>query len=210
MKKLTEVAKAIRFWRTKRGLKQIQLAEKSGFGQNTISGWETGNRGPGWEEIKKLCEILEVSLVDFLTCNDKVLPEFFYVPLVEARPRAGIGGLETDGEYLGWYSFHTNFLCRKGSPEAMRLFIVAGNSMIPTLNDGDMILVDTSQKDVQSGRIYLLRIGEELMVKRLERRPGGLMYIKSDNPDYDPIPVKLAEAEDVEVFGRMVWSCREY
>lgn len=204
------IAKALKFWRQKRELTQAQLAKKAGYGQNTISGWETGNREPSWDDIENLCSKLDVSLIDFLTCNDAVYPESYHVPLVKARPYAGSGGLETDGDYIGWYSFHTDFLCRKGSPDYMRLFEVAGDSMTPTLNDGDMILVDLHQKDVQSGRIYLLRIGEELMVKRLERRPGGILIIKSDNTNYEPIPVKIEQAPDVEVFGRMVWSCREY
>ena len=201
---------SLKYWRKKRNLTQAQLAQVLGYGQNTVSSWETGAREPSWDDIERICDHLEVSIVDFITCNDRQLPEFYHVPLVKARPYAGTGGLETEGEFIGWYSFHTDFLCRKGAPDTMRLFEVAGDSMIPTLNDGDMILVDLSQTDVQSGRIYLLRMGEELMVKRLERRPGGIFLIKSDNTNYEPIPIKIDDTPDVQIFGRMIWSCREY
>lgn len=83
--------------------------------------------------------------------------------------------------------------------------------MSPTLLEGDMVMVDLSQRHVASGRIYMIRIGPELAMKRLEHRPGGVLLIKSDNRNYSDIVINTREeAEDVEVLGRMVWSCREY
>ena len=79
------------------------------------------------------------------------------------------------------------------------------------MNDRDLILVNLKEKHVRSGYVYLIRIGNELMVKRLENRPGGVLLIRSDNPDYEDIPVNLEEVDgDIEIHGRMVWSCREY
>ena len=63
----------------------------------------------------------------------------------------------------------------------MKIFEVAGDSMSPTLVEGDLIMVNTAEKDIRTGRIYLLRIGTDLMVKRLETRPGGKILIRSDN-----------------------------
>ena len=92
----------------------------------------------------------------------------------------------------------------------MRLFFVAGDSMSPTLNEGDMVMVDMGQQSVTSGKIYMLRVGEELMMKRLENRPNGILLIRSDNPTYEAIELQTHVENDVEIFGRMVWSCREY
>jgi len=50
------------------------------------------------------------------------------------------------------------------------------------------------------------------MVKRLERRSGNILLIRSDNEErYAPVPINMdSEAGEIEIFGRMVWSCREY
>ncbi len=206
----TELPIILKYWRGKKGMTQSELARELGIAQNTISSWEKGNRTPNLGDIERLCEVYGVSLSSFLTKQDKDLPEFSPVPLLAARPRGGTGGLETDDDIQSWYSFHTDFLLRKGNPARMRLFFVAGDSMSPTLNEGDMVMVDMGQQSVTSGKIYMLRVGEELMMKRLENRPNGILLIRSDNPTYEAIELQTHVENDVEIFGRMVWSCREY
>lgn len=206
-------ADALEFWLKKSRMTQAELAEKTGLAQNYISQIKTGTRGaPSIKAIQQIAEAFDLSLLEFLSGKDDMASEIVFVERVTARPRAGTGGLETDVEHAGNYAFHRSFIERKrGHPDAMKIFEVAGDSMDPTLTDGDLILVNLREKDVRSGRIYLLRIGEELMVKRLETRPGGVLLIRSDNKDYDDLPVNLEEVDgEIEIYGRMVWSCREY
>jgi len=205
-------ADALRFWIKKRGFTQAVLAEKAGLAQNYISQIHTGARDGSLEAIAQIAAALGVSLPEFFACKDSEIPEIVFVKKVKARPLAGIGGLETDGDFDGQYAFHTSFIARKhGSAEEMVIFQVAGDSMQPTLNDGDLIMINRRDRDFRTGYIYLLRMGEELMVKRLERRPGNMLLIRSDNDRYESIPVKMDKAGDeIEIFGRMVWSCREY
>jgi Predicted transcriptional regulator len=211
MKEKEITSAAVRFWLDKKGVRQGELASGVGVESSTISQIVNAKRLPSMELAMKIADYFAISLAEFFACKDETKPDIAYVEKVKARPRAGTGGLETDSDHNGYYSFHTSFLARKkGNSKTMKIFEVAGDSMTPTLDDGDMIMVNTTEKDVQTGRVYLLRIGEDLMVKRLETRPGGVMMIRSDNPDYDDIPVNLHEVTDVEVFGRMVWSCREY
>lgn len=183
-----------------------------GVNKNTISQYKTGDRTPPMERLESLVDALGVSLPEFFACRDESKPELEFVERVSARPRAGGGGLETDAAHQGYYSFHRQFIARKGgTPDDMKIFEVAGDSMMPTLQDGDLIMINLRENDVRSGYIYLLRIEDELMVKRLENRPGGLLLVRSDNTVYETISIdKRAIDNDFEVFGRMVWSCREY
>ncbi|MDR0827853.1 MAG: helix-turn-helix transcriptional regulator [Desulfovibrio sp.] len=205
-------AKALRFWIKKKGLTQAALAERAGLAQNYISQIHTGTRPGSVDVLQKIAVALDLSLPEFFACRDDAQPDIVFIERLKARPRAGNGGLETDPDTAGYYSFHSSFIARKhGDETSMRLFEVAGDSMSPTLADGDMILVNLRDKDVRSGYIYLVRMEDELMVKRLENRPGGILLIRSDNPDYEDLSVrKNDEGADVEVLGRMVWSCREY
>lgn len=205
-------ADALGFWLKKRGMTQSALAEKTGLAQNYISQMNTGSRPGSLETIQVIADALGVSLPEFFACKDDELPEVEFVPLVKAVPRAGTGGLEVDDEHVRLYSFHSSFLRRKqGTPETMRLFKIDGDSMEKTLFPGDLIMVNTRQVHISTGGIYLIRLEGELMVKRLENRPGGILLIRSDNDRYDDLSVdKNNESLDLEVFGRMVWSCREY
>lgn len=212
MKDNLNFTNALIFWLGRKGIAQGELAKRMDVTPNTISQYKTGVRTPPMDTLEKLVEALGVTLPEFFACKDDSKPDVVFIEKVKARPRAGTGGLETDSRTDGLYSFHSSFITRKGGSEkTMKLFEVAGESMTPTLNDGDMIMVNTKETEVRSGRIYLLRIGEELMVKRLENRPGGVLLIRSDNKDYEDLPVNLTEVDgDIEIFGRMVWSCREY
>ncbi len=209
-------ADALRYWLKKRGYTQAVLAEKTGLSQNYISQIHTGARDGSIEAIDQIAVALGLGLPEFFACKDDLTPEIVFVERVKARPRAGTGGLETDGETTGLYSFHKSFITRKrGRPENMKIFEVSGDSMEPTLADSDLIMINQGDKDIRSGQIYLLRLGgiedSELMVKRLERRPGNMLLLRSDNPHYEDIPVHMAEVDgEIEIFGRMVWSCREY
>ena len=204
---------ALDFWMEKYPITQTALAKKAGLSQNYISLLVKGERDGSLEAIQSLARCFGASVSDFLGVKDRAgLPEIEFVERVKAVPRAGNGGLVVDGDCVGLYSFHSSFLRRKGgSAESMKIFKVDGDSMEPTLHSGDLIMVNRAMIDVQSGHIYLLRMEGELMVKRLERRPGGIILVRSDNKEYDSIEINLEnENVDFEIFGKMVWLCREF
>ncbi len=207
---------ALCFWLQKKRMTQAELAKKLGANPNVISQYKTGSRTPPMDKLEELASALDVSLPEFFACKDDMTPDIVFVERVSARPRAGVGGMEMDAAHDGMYSFHKSFIERKrGKADDMKIFAVAGDSMEPTLADGDLIMVNLREKDVRTGYVYLLRMGigedAEFMVKRLERRPGNTLLIRSDNDRYEDIPVNMAEVDgEIEIFGRMVWSCREY
>ncbi len=136
-------------------------------------------------------------------------PEFEYVPMVRARPSGGGGSLETDSDIEGYYAFRKEWLLRKGSPGFLRLMRVTGESMHPTLHDEDIVLVDESQKDILEGKIYVIRIDDDIVVKRVGKKPGTLVLI-SDNRDlYPPMDLDMVEDTNTAVIGRVIWLARE-
>lgn len=213
MNEETTFMRALEFWLAEKKITQGELASKIGVNPNTISQYKKGERNPTVDKIEALAKALGLSLVEFLSCHDASrFPDIEFVPKLKARPRAGTGGLETDGDAEEYYSFHSKFLHRKcGDKDSMRIFAVDGDSMEPTLHNKDLVMINQSQTDIRSGQIYLLRFENELMIKRLERRAMGEIYISSDNPRYEPITIKPTdEGVDFQVFGRMVWLCREF
>ena len=96
-----------------------------------------------------------------------------------------------------------------GRAEDLSLIRVQGDSMSPTLTDGDDILVDRSDgvERVRDG-IYVLRREDALMVKRLAVTPlAGQITVKSDNPAYP----EWADCQlsSIAVIGRVIWAGRK-
>lgn len=83
---------------------------------------------------------------------------------------------------------------------------VSGNSMMPTLYDGDTIVIDTLIDRIKGEGIYVLRRGDELMVKRVLLDPvDESAQIKSDNESYGSKTLQPATVRELRVVGKMVW-----
>jgi hypothetical protein len=94
------------------------------------------------------------------------------------------------------------------SPANLSIVRVEGDSMAPTLNAGDDILVDLGDaaERLRDG-IYVLRIDEALVVKRLALNPlGGRVTVQSDNPAYSDWPD--CRLDEINCIGRVIWSGR--
>jgi hypothetical protein len=120
---------------------------------------------------------------------------------------AGPGAL-ADDEYAQSMGFAPKWLRRLGTdPANLSLIVVDGDSMNPTLGDGDDIMVDHSAatRPLRDG-IYVLRMDDVLLVKRIAMGPSGKLSIRSDNPQYPDW--EDVSAESVNIIGRVVWTGR--
>lgn len=125
------------------------------------------------------------------------------VPRLALDASAGPGAFAGAEEPFGALRFSGEWLRGMGlNPARLTTIAVAGDSMHPTLNDGDEILVDQSRQIPRDG-IHVVRVGDSLLVKRLDTGMPGRLRLKSDNPAYDPIDLS---PEDVAVIGRVVWK----
>ncbi len=129
------------------------------------------------------------------------------VPRLEVGASAG-GGAFGDGEApVGAIAFDPAWLKRLGVPDgAASIIKVQGDSMEPTLFDGDEILVNTANKGERGGDgIYVIRLDDLLMVKRLIFHRGAKdIAIQSDNIAYPPI--NAAKGQRLAIIGRAVWA----
>lgn len=138
------------------------------------------------------------------------LPQDQYV-LVErrrVRPSAGEGALIFEEEQAPPLAFTTSWIKREGLKRHNLVIVGAsGDSMEPTIHDGDSLMVNLGQREVVDGLVYVLRYGGELRIKRLFRRYDGALIVRSDNSAKYPEEVIPPEHLDgqVQVIGRVVW-----
>lgn len=132
------------------------------------------------------------------------------VPRIEIGASAGAGGIaeiEERGLPIGFDGALLRDLGVRRTA-ALSLIRVAGDSMEPTLRDGDDILVDRDATAVRSGAIYVLRVDDMLVVKRLIAEPRDRLpfVIRSDNAAYSEVVVE--DPASVQVIGRVLWCGR--
>lgn len=90
------------------------------------------------------------------------------------------------------------------SPEVLKLFKASGDSMENIIEDGNILLVDTSRTDYHNGGIYVLTINNDWFVKRLRLKINGDLEIISDNPKYEPEVLRPNTDIEINVVGRVI------
>ena len=137
------------------------------------------------------------------------LPAVVAVPRLSLGASAGAGSLDEDERAAGVMAFDAQWLRHLGvRPQRVSIIRVDGESMAPTLNDGDDIMVDhEDDADRLRDGVYVLRLDGVLMVKRVAMGPlRGRFSVLSDNPHYpdwtDIDPAMVA------IVGRVVWTGR--
>lgn len=129
------------------------------------------------------------------------------LPVYNVQASAGHGTLIDGEEIVSSIAFPPGYLKKltKANPKNLAIIGVKGDSMVPTLHDDDLVMLDTSKVDLSFDGLFVMRDdGDGLLVKRIGRasKRGHIMVI-SDNRDLYP-PIERA-AEHIEVVGKVIW-----
>ena len=123
---------------------------------------------------------------------------------------AGPGALVSEELGRPYFAFDERWLkaLTASGPSRLSIVRVEGDSMAPTLNAGDDILVDLGDgADRLRDGIYVLRIDDALVVKRIALNPvGRRITVQSDNPAYPDWPD--CTLKNINPIGRVIWSGR--
>ncbi|MEO5351350.1 MAG: helix-turn-helix domain-containing protein [Magnetococcus sp. YQC-3] len=154
----------------------------------------------------------------------KEMGESYRVPQEEycLVPRYGVqvssGQLLHSEQVVDYLSFKVSWIEQTMGLDsrALALIHVLGDSMEPTLKEGDLLLLDRrgympsgAGRTARSDAIYVLLRGEELVVKRLQFGFDGSVTVQSDNPIYATQLIPAEKSPGVQVVGRVVWVGRK-
>ena len=138
--------------------------------------------------------------------------EHVLVPKLNVRASAGHGAVNEDETAEHLLAFRRDWLRKRGlQADYLSAIEVTGDSMEPTLKEGDTILVDRARPmPPKIGTLVVARINtEEVVVKRLNRLGDKQYLLTSDNPVYHPVALKKDDALVGEVVWRGMWLVRE-
>jgi phage repressor protein C with HTH and peptisase S24 domain len=220
----------LRYAINKRGVTATDLARACGIKPASVSGWTSGDtKTMEAGNALRVSEYLQINLPWLLLNHppsglesDDQKGAFLAeqniagyssksidVPLMNAKASMGNGNTAPDEEVVidvlrlskSW--MHNN-LPTITSITNIAFIHAIGDSMTPTFNDGDILLVDVGIKEVKSDAIYVLEALDRLFIKRVRQRLDGQYEISSDNPNVKTVDI-LNGDNQVSIRGRVVW-----
>lgn len=142
--------------------------------------------------------------------NPVDIDEFVFVPRYDIQAAAGHGQLVGDEQPMFAMAFRRYWIENYVTRDIKNLSVISvkGDSMEGVLNDGDTILINHGQTTPRDG-LYVLRLNENLLVKRLQLIPGGIVNVISANEAYPTFEIDLKNpTDDVAIIGRVEWFGR--
>ena len=206
-------------------LRQVDIVEATGATKGAVSKWVSGTNTPKAEFLPPLATILKVSQNWLLTGIADTGQNFQSAEVWDNNTP-----LDDDEVEIPFFK-DFSFACGSGAinehiaNEKRKLRIskgilrslsiskdnavaatASGDSMSPTIQDGDTIHIDLGRKEIKDGRIFVICIGGLNFAKRLDKLPLGGVRAVSDNADEYPEIILTAEeriAQDFQVYGWM-------
>lgn len=189
-------------------LSQEQLAEIMGYKSKTsIHKAEQGITDLPQSKIIEFARALKTTPSYLMGWEEKIeksnaiildKSQFIYVP-VYGKASAGNGYINMDTVlydkliHINGYS-HDSFLIE-----------VSGDSMEPTILDGEFVLVDPTRTEICEGKIYVITYNGETYIKMIEKHEEDeIVLLKSVNQKYRDKIIKKEEFENVKIEGRVV------
>lgn len=180
----------------------------------------SGEKRYNLPSLEKLAEVLDLELY-FGPPRDLTPPpevdvdgsRFATVARHDASASASGGFVNFDEAPIDHLAFSNTWLTQNGiQPGASVLINARGQSMEPSIYDGDLVMIDRRKREVRNGRIYVYNDpADGTRVKRLEVVPGHAIIVRSDNPDQKEFPPEYHTGDAMNaiaqnIIGEVVWS----
>ncbi|MFN4017130.1 MAG: S24 family peptidase [Reyranella sp.] len=183
----------------------------------TLQNWTSGSTIPPFDVLARLAISKGVRLEWLATGKGAMLEgerdpalnaEYVFIPRYDVRASAGHGQPVLSEDFNGFLAFRQDWIRQRLRRSSSNLAVIEayGDSMHPTISDGDVMLVDISENQVRGSAIYVVLAGNDAVVKRVELRLDGSLLVKSDNPAYEPIILPRDDADELRVIGKVVWT----
>lgn len=164
-----------------------------------VSAWrDAGDAGP---------LVLDVQVEPGRQMRYQVIPKYKDTATAGPVP-AGVLPARTSGlDVGGEMAFSPDWIERQLGPNrgALASITVSGDSMAPTILDGETVIIDTTQAEISVSGIYVIAPRGRKQLKRIHLRLDGSLEVISDNGAYRAELVPADREADLHVVGRMVW-----
>lgn len=189
---------------------QLEIAKSIGVSPQTFNTWCKGIAIPRMGKVQALADYFNINKSDLIEEKklniDTVPIESGYTIPVLGRVAAGYGK-EAVEEVIGQIEI-SPAMASKGEFFGL---LIKGDSMIPTLYDGDTVIVERTD-DAESGDLVIALVnGSDATCKRLQKYAEGIALIPQ-NPVYEPLRFTESEIDTtpVKILGKVVEMRRKF
>lgn len=196
------IGKNIKRLRREKGYSQEQLARKLKVTQGAVSHWEQGISNPEAAQLLSIAEVFGVSLEQFT--DDSPLRDFDGINIRKAA--IPIIGSIACGERITPDTNHEGYADLPEGVTADFALRCKGDSMLPTFQDGDLVLI-RSQPEVENGQIAAVNISGETTLKHIYKQQDGLL-LTAENAKFAPVFVPADQDGGIVIHGLAVGYLR--
>jgi phage repressor protein C with HTH and peptisase S24 domain len=212
------------------GLTQVVLAKSVGVSQQAVMELESG-RAKGTKHTAKFARALgqdamwielgegrmrepgKAARVAQKAADAPRVPippdDYERIPVFDIRAAGKGGALAHDAAPIAYTMFGLDWLRALTRTHVSKLAVlqIAGDSMEPTLCNGDRVLIDTAQSNLRREGVYVIGVEDTLTVKRVTMHPKSKrVSLRSDNPRYENY--SDLDPDRLHVAGRVIWFGR--
>ncbi len=174
------------------GFNQANFSEKIDLAAQSLARYEKNKVNPSMEFIAKLTDMFNINSNWLLTGKGEMFisndttknSNNYFIDLLNVRAGAGEGIYNYVIETVDTISLDKSFFRTPINTNKIKGIQVDGDSMEPTLRDGDYVLIDENINFGTNG-IYAIQYGGQILIKRLQFKMDGTILIISDNDKYD-------------------------
>lgn len=200
------------------------VAQRSGVPERSLTRYLSGASGPSAITLYRIATAASVSL-DWLAGGAESATtdgprksdvaeqpggedaDTVLIPLMSVVAAAGAGIQCHEPEVIDRMPFPKKLLQQLGVRPSFAQFIRhQGDSMLPTLADGGICLIDTTRARPRDGGIYAVMVGDDVLIKRLQLGAKGLTLISDNAEKYPPETLEGDEIDRVKVIGKVFWA----
>ncbi len=160
--------------------------------------------GHGSKDISTVTSVSDTGPASSATMTNMIL-----VPRFDVQASAGHGAVPQSENIIDSIAFNASWLRERGiNPGFASILEARGDSMEPSIRDGDLLVVDRSITTAVGNGIYIVIFGGNVLVKRINMRRDGTLVLISDNERYGQETVPADEVPDIHIAARVMWYGR--
>ena len=205
---MSELARRVRQRRAELGMSQEELAERMGYrSKSSITKLEKGVNDLPQSKLEELADALDTTPAFLLGLEaPPASPPPGFEPLPEMARVPLIGSIACGTPITA----EQNIECYIGVPAAWHADFALtchGNSMAPTICDGDIVCI-RRQPEVEQGEIAAVRVGDEATLKHFHRQGDTVMLLADNTAVCPPMIFTGPQLNELQIEGRAVGFCR--
>lgn len=211
MKMKENIATRIKDRRMLLGFSQNKMADLIGVTSGAVSRWERSTAKPSADLLSLVAKTLDVSVSWLLFGTDKKEgSSCVNVPFYkDVEVSAGFGYINENETKDDSYPIPSSVVNKQSKLDVIVCVRCKGDSMEPVFNNGSVIAINCSKRNVVDGAVYILRVGDVLRLKVLCQSHKGLI-LQSHNVNYDDELILWKDCDNVEIIGKVFYHSTDF